>query len=159
MSHHCCQIAIYHSHRVIPMTPSTATRQACISVNNPRPRGHLSAVLGVVKFNESRRDGVSSVQCLRDRDGIGTCFDRGRGEPSKKTVRRNHLVVEDRLVSPDQQQQPADQTRENSNRFNQQGVTQRLHIRVLHGSGSGIIPRESRGISAGSGLHFLEIPR
>ena len=31
--------------------------------------------------------------------------------------------------------------------------------RVLHGSGSGKIPRESRGITAGSGSSLLKIPR
>jgi len=70
LSHHCCQIAISHSQRLILMTPSTATRQACVSVNNPPLRGHLSAV-AVVKFNESRRDSVSSVCTAAGQRSVG----------------------------------------------------------------------------------------
>jgi len=38
----------YHlPHRFIPTTPSTETKQACVSVNNTQLRGHLSAVLAL----------------------------------------------------------------------------------------------------------------
>jgi len=53
------------------MTTSTATRQACVSVNNPPLRGHLSAV-AVVKFNESQYDGGSSV-CGAEVRGLFKC--------------------------------------------------------------------------------------
>ena len=70
LSHHCCQIAVSHSQRLILTTPSTATRQACVSVNNPPLRGHLSAV-AVVKFNESRHEGSSSVCATAGQRSVG----------------------------------------------------------------------------------------
>ena len=62
-----CHLPLSPSHTDEATTPSTATGQACVSVNNPPlcgcrgvDSGHLSAV-GVIKFNESQHDGISSV--------------------------------------------------------------------------------------------------
>jgi len=66
--HHCCNINICHSRHLILTTPSTVTRQACVSLNNPPLLWHLSAA-DVVKFNASRHDGDSSVCGRLGRDG------------------------------------------------------------------------------------------